>query len=180
MFLLGFPYILRCKVRHSTYLLLLPAQPFGVSATPPSSVLSADLPSTLCPLIHTTVKMLNRTGLSTEPWGMLLAAGLQLGFLGLSTTLQVWPFSQFYAPHSLLIQPILHQLFYKNLMWDNVKIACTYMNLYGYEIKKSGFSLEMLAPVIRLWKKPQTTKESTCPLECQLSVAMVTNYHSNH
>lgn len=64
-------------------------------------------------------KMLNRTGPSIGPWGTLLITSVKLAFaqlttypLGLSVQLV------FNSPHYLLIQLVLQQLFYEDLMGD--------------------------------------------------------------
>jgi len=41
------------------------------------------------------MKMLNRIAPCTDPWGTLLASGLQLDFVPLFTTLWAWLLSQF-------------------------------------------------------------------------------------
>ena len=72
------------------------AQPAGVSTTPPSFVSSTNLLR-----VHSNsssrslMKKLNKTRLSTDPWGIPLVTSLQLDSAPLMTTLWVLPFSQF-------------------------------------------------------------------------------------
>ena len=73
-------------------------------------------------------KILNNTGPNTDPWGMPLITGFHLDIEPLTTTLQVWPSSQF------LIQEVVrpsNQIFYffflqgssfaflRGVPWDN-------------------------------------------------------------
>ena len=68
----------------------------GVSATPPSSVASANYMRVhSIPSSESLMKMLNKLGPSSDPCGALLATGLQLDSAPLITTLWALPVSQF-------------------------------------------------------------------------------------
>jgi len=72
------------------------AQPSGVSATPLSFVSSGNLSKVQSiPSSRSLMKMLSETGPSTDPWGTLLAIGLQLDSAPLITAVWVLAVSQF-------------------------------------------------------------------------------------
>jgi len=72
------------------------AQASGVSATPPGYVSSANLLSAhSVPSSRSCINKLNKTGLSTDPWGTPLATDFQPDSTSLITTLWALPFSQF-------------------------------------------------------------------------------------
>jgi len=70
--------------------------PSGRSTLPPSLVSSANLLKVhSIPLSRSSVKILNKTCPSTDPWGTPLEMGHQLDLTPLTTTHWVWPSSQF-------------------------------------------------------------------------------------
>lgn len=77
--------------------LWMAAQPSGVSGIPPSYVSSSALLRLCSPSSsRSLMKVLNRTGPYTDPWGALLPSGLQLDFMPLVTCHQWWFFVAFY------------------------------------------------------------------------------------
>lgn len=77
--------------------LWMAAQPSGISGIPPSYVSSSALVR-LCPASssRSLMKVLNRIGPSTDPWGALLPPGLQLDFMQLVTCPHSWFFMAFH------------------------------------------------------------------------------------
>ena len=100
------------------------AQPSGVSAIPHSFVSSANLLRVDTILSSKSLmKIANKTRSSTDPWGTLLKADLQLDSVPLLTTLLDWPVSQF------LIQFTVHSsiphflIFIIRMVWETVSNA---------------------------------------------------------
>jgi len=57
-------------------------------------------------LIQVIIKILKRTGPSTNPWGTPLVTGHQLDLTPFITTLWVWPFSQFFTQQRVYLSEL--------------------------------------------------------------------------
>ena len=96
LFLLNFVRFLSAQLSSLSRSRGMAAQPSGVSTTPPSFVSPANLLRVHSVLSFRLLKKrLNKTGTSTNLWGIPLVTGLQLDSAPLMATLWVLPLSQF-------------------------------------------------------------------------------------
>ena len=104
--------------------LWMEAQPSGVSATPPSFVLSADFPRVLSASGSSSLTKIHGTGPSIDIWGTPLMPGLQLDFGPLTTALWAPQFIQ--CSTHLTIH--LSSWYFTSLLWETVLKAFTSAN----------------------------------------------------
>ncbi|CAN0178455.1 unnamed protein product, partial [Bubo scandiacus] len=72
------------------------------------------------PSSRSSIKMLNRSGPKTEPWGTPLVTGRQLELTPLTTTLWARPSSQFFIQRSVCPSKPQAASFTKRMLWETV------------------------------------------------------------
>lgn len=87
------------------------------------------------PKSRSFMKMFNRVGPNTDPWGKTLFSGFQLDFVPLIAALRSTIQPVFTPPHCLLIWPILHQLLYEDFIGGNAKIDNIHGSTLIYQAK---------------------------------------------
>jgi len=75
------------------------------------------------PSSRSLMKMLNRTGPSTDPWGTPLVSSLKLDFMSQITTLWGWLFSSFSVHLTVCSSSPYFNSFSMRLLWKTVSAA---------------------------------------------------------
>ncbi|CAM9595396.1 unnamed protein product, partial [Bubo scandiacus] len=70
-----------------------------------------------------SIKMLNRSGPKTEPWGTPLMTGSQLDLTLFTTTLWARPSSQFFTQQSVCPSKPRAASFARRMLWETVSKA---------------------------------------------------------
>ena len=92
--------------------------------TPPNLVSCAVLQREhSIPSYRSLLKMLNKTGPKTEPWGTPLVISCQLDLMPFTTTLCTWPFSQFFIHRRVHPSKPWTASFSRRMLWGTVSKA---------------------------------------------------------
>lgn len=140
LFLTAFPFVELHKVSdflsaHFSSLwrsLWIAAQVWCVSHSSQYCIISTLSEGRLYPIIQSSTKTSKRIRLSVDPWSTPLVIGLPLDFVSLNPSVQ----SVSNPLHCLLIQPILHQCLYENLVGDSAK-STTEVNVEQHPLLSS-------------------------------------------
>jgi len=75
------------------------------------------------PSSRSSVKILNRTGPSTSPWGATLITSHQLGLTPFTTIQWAWPSGQFFTQQRVYMSKLWASSFSTRMLWETVSVA---------------------------------------------------------